>query len=64
MKALELSDRLPGAQVRSVVEWCRQDVKDVVAEYEKGVQDFAGTRRSTLERQLAENRASPLWRKY
>jgi len=41
-----------------VVEWCRQDVKDVIAEYEKVVQDFAGTRRSTLERQLAENRAT------
>ena len=41
-----------------VVEWCRQDVKDVIAEYEKVVQGFAGTRRSTLERQLAENRAT------
>jgi uncharacterized protein (TIGR02284 family) len=41
-----------------VVEWCRQDVKDVIAEYEKVVQDFAGTRRCALERQLAENRAT------
>jgi uncharacterized protein (TIGR02284 family) len=41
-----------------LVEWCLQDVKDVIAEYEKVVQDFAGTRRSTLERQLAENRAT------
>jgi hypothetical protein len=41
-----------------VVEWCRQDVKDVITEYEKVVQGFAGTRRSTLERQLAENWAT------
>jgi hypothetical protein len=41
-----------------LVEWCRQDVEDVIAEYEKVVQGFAGTRRSTLERQLAENRAT------
>lgn len=42
-----------------IVDWCRQDAKDVVAEYKKALeQDFAATTRSTLERQLAENRAT------
>ncbi len=42
-----------------VVEWCREDANDVIAEYEKALrQDFPGTTRSTLERQLAENRAT------
>jgi hypothetical protein len=41
-----------------VVDWCRQDVKDVIAEYEKALSDFDGTARATLERQLAENRAT------
>jgi uncharacterized protein (TIGR02284 family) len=41
-----------------VVDWCRQDVKDVIVEYEKTLRDFDGTARATLERQLAENRAT------
>jgi uncharacterized protein (TIGR02284 family) len=41
-----------------VVEWCREDAKDVIAAYEKALRDVDGTTRSTLERQLAENRAS------
>jgi uncharacterized protein (TIGR02284 family) len=42
-----------------VVEWCRQDVKDVITEYEKALrQDFPATTRATLERQLAENQAT------
>jgi hypothetical protein len=41
-----------------VVEWCRQDAKDVIDEYEKALQGFAGSARSTLERQLSENRAT------
>jgi len=42
-----------------VVEWCRQDAKDVIAEYEKALrQDFPATARATLERQLSENRAT------
>ncbi len=42
-----------------VVEWCRQDAKDVIAEYEKALrQDFPATTRATLERQLAENQAT------
>jgi uncharacterized protein (TIGR02284 family) len=41
-----------------VVDWCRQDAKDVIAEYEKAIPDFTGRARDTLERQLAENRAT------
>jgi uncharacterized protein (TIGR02284 family) len=42
-----------------VVEWCRQDAKDVIAEYGKAPkQEFPATTRSTLERQLAENLAT------
>ena len=41
-----------------VVDWCRQDVKDVIAEYEKALREADGTARATLERQLAENRAT------
>ena len=42
-----------------VVDWCRQDAKDVIAEYEKALrQDFPDTTRATLERQLSENRAT------
>jgi len=41
-----------------VVEWCREDAKEVIAEYEKALRDMNGTTRSTLERQLTENRAS------
>ena len=41
-----------------VVEWCLEDAKDVIAEYEKALRDVDGTTRSTLERQLAENQAS------
>jgi uncharacterized protein (TIGR02284 family) len=39
-----------------VVDWCRQDVKDVIAEYEKALSQFNGSIRTKLERQLAENR--------
>ena len=38
-----------------VVDWCRQDV---IAEYEKALREADGTARATLERQLAENRAT------
>jgi hypothetical protein len=55
--AMDLSAVFSKGDTR-LVEWCRQDVEDVIAEYEKVVQGFAGTRRSTLERQLAENRAT------
>jgi uncharacterized protein (TIGR02284 family) len=42
-----------------VVDWCRQDAKDVIAEYEKALQQgFPDTTRATLERQLSENRAT------
>jgi uncharacterized protein (TIGR02284 family) len=41
-----------------VVDWCRQDVKDVIAEYEKALREADGTARAVLERQLAENRAT------
>jgi uncharacterized protein (TIGR02284 family) len=41
-----------------VVEWCLEDTKDVIAQYEKALRDTDGVTRSTLERQLAENRAS------
>jgi uncharacterized protein (TIGR02284 family) len=42
-----------------VVDWCRQDAKDVIAEYEKALQqDFPATTRATLDRQLSENRAT------
>jgi uncharacterized protein (TIGR02284 family) len=39
-----------------VVDWCRQDAKDVIAEYEKALSQFNGPIRTTLERQLTENR--------
>jgi uncharacterized protein (TIGR02284 family) len=41
-----------------VVDWCRQDAKDVIAEYEKALRHSNGTVRGVLERQLAENRAT------
>jgi uncharacterized protein (TIGR02284 family) len=41
-----------------VVDWCRQDAVDVIAEYEKALPDFTGSTRNLLERQLAENRAT------
>ena len=41
-----------------VVDWCRQDVKDVIAEYENALRDADRTTRTALERQLAENRAT------
>jgi uncharacterized protein (TIGR02284 family) len=41
-----------------VVDWCRQDAKDVIADYEKALGDIDGTARNTLERQLGESRAS------
>ena len=41
-----------------VVDWCRQDVVDVIAEYQKALPEFTGTTRSVLEHQLAENQAT------
>jgi uncharacterized protein (TIGR02284 family) len=42
-----------------VVDWCRQDIKSVIGEYENALlQDFPVTTRSVLERQLAENRTT------
>jgi hypothetical protein len=42
-----------------VVDWCRQDAKEVIAEYERVLQpDLPATTRATLERQLSENRAT------
>jgi uncharacterized protein (TIGR02284 family) len=41
-----------------VVEWCLEDARDVITEYEKALRDADGTTRSTLEHQLAESRAS------
>jgi uncharacterized protein (TIGR02284 family) len=42
-----------------VVEWCLEDAKEVISEYEKALQqDFPATTRATLERQLSENRAT------
>ena len=41
-----------------VVDWCRQDVVDVIAAYEKAIPDFTDTTRSILEHQLAENQAT------
>ena len=41
-----------------VVDWCRQDAEEVITEYEKALPEFIGMTRSTIERQLAENRAS------
>jgi uncharacterized protein (TIGR02284 family) len=55
--AMDLSAAFGKGDTR-LVEWCRQEVEEVIAEYEKVVQGFAGSRRSTLERQLAENRAT------
>ena len=41
-----------------VVDWCRQDVKDVIAEYQNAIPNFSGPARATLERHLAGNRAT------
>ena len=42
-----------------VVEWCLEDAKEVISEYQKAVQqDFPATTRATLERQLSENQAT------
>lgn len=41
-----------------VVDWCRQDANDVIAEYEKAIPHFTRPTRTTLEQQLAENRAT------
>jgi len=40
-----------------VVDWCRQDVKDVIAEYQKALREnLPAATRAILERQLSENR--------
>jgi uncharacterized protein (TIGR02284 family) len=41
-----------------VVEWCLEDAKKVIDEYQKAIPGFSGSTRATLEKQLAENRAS------
>jgi uncharacterized protein (TIGR02284 family) len=42
-----------------VVEWCLEDAKEVISEYQKALQqDFPATTRATLERQLSENQAT------
>ena len=41
-----------------VVDWCRQDAEEVITEYEKALPEFIGMTRSTIEGQLAENKAS------
>ena len=42
-----------------VVDWCRKDAKDVIAEYEKALQQgFTDPARATLDRQLSENRVT------
>ena len=41
-----------------VVDWCRQDAREVSTEYEKALRVFTGTTRTILERQLAENRST------
>ena len=42
-----------------VVEWCLEDAKQVISEYQKALQqDFPATTRATLERQLSENQAT------
>jgi len=41
-----------------VVDWCRKDVRAVMAEYEKALPEFIAPMRTILERQLAENRAT------
>jgi uncharacterized protein (TIGR02284 family) len=41
-----------------VVEWCLEDAKNVIAEYEKAIPGFTGSARAALEKQLAENRGS------
>ena len=41
-----------------VVDWCRQDAREVIGEYEKALPSFTGSTRTILERQLAENRTT------
>jgi len=42
-----------------VVEWCLEDARKVISEYQKALQqDFPATTRATLERQLSENQAT------
>jgi uncharacterized protein (TIGR02284 family) len=42
-----------------VVEWCLEDARDVIAEYQKALRlDFSATTRSALERQLSANQAT------
>lgn len=42
-----------------VVEWCLEDAKGVISEYQKALQqDFPATTRATLERQLSESQAT------
>jgi uncharacterized protein (TIGR02284 family) len=42
-----------------VIEWCREDARDVIAEYEKALKEnYSQTTRTTLERQLNQNRST------
>lgn len=42
-----------------VVQWCLEDARDVIAEYQKALRmDFSATTRSALERQLSANQAT------
>jgi uncharacterized protein (TIGR02284 family) len=42
-----------------VVEWCLEDARDVIAEYQKALRyDLPATTRSALERQLSGNQAT------
>ncbi len=42
-----------------VVQWCLEDARDVIAEYEKALRlDFSAATRSALERQLSTNQAT------
>ena len=41
-----------------VVDWCRQDAREVSTEYENALPNFTGPTLSILERHLAENRAT------
>ena len=39
-----------------VVDWCRQDLKEVIGAYERALRDAPAATRTILERQLSENR--------
>jgi uncharacterized protein (TIGR02284 family) len=54
-KAMDLSVVMSMGDT-GVINWCREDARSVIAEYEKALeQEFSNMTRGTLERQLAEN---------